>query len=122
MNRNHDVYNMIKQMKYLDIIVLFLLVIICYVISKKYIAICILGFIVSLLSFYSNVYITQYAFNRNLEKSNRIIILSYYIRIFLISIIGIAVFTYNTFSIIAYIVGYTFRFLSLILYVLVMKK
>ncbi|ABK60565.1 MULTISPECIES: ATP synthase subunit I [Clostridium] len=122
MNKDHEVYTMIKQMKYLDIVVLSILVIICYIINKKYIAICTLGFMVSVLSFYLNAYVTEYVFNKNLEKSNQITILSYYIRIFLISIIGIAVFTYNRFNIIAYILGYTFRFFSLILYALVIKK
>ncbi|EDS78087.1 ATP synthase subunit I [Clostridium massiliodielmoense] len=122
MNNDHEVYNMIKQMKYLDIIVLFILVSICYIINKKYIAICTLGFMVSISSFYLNAYITEYVFKKNIEKSNLITILSYYIRIFLITIIGIVVFTYNRFNIIAYILGYTFRFLSLILYALVVKK
>ncbi|KGM96258.1 ATP synthase F0F1 [Clostridium novyi A str. 4552] len=122
MNNDHEVYNMIKQIKYLDIIVLFILVSICYIINKKYIAICTLGFVVSICSFYLNAYITEYVFKKKIEKSNLITILSYYIRVFLITIIGIVVFTYNRFNIIAYILGYTFRFLSLILYALVVKK
>ncbi|AEB76935.1 ATP synthase subunit I [Clostridium botulinum] len=113
---------MIKKIRYLDIVVLVALSILSYIINKKYVGICILGFVVSAISFYSNSLITTYAFEKKLDNSNLIIILSYYLRIFLITIIGIVVFTYNKFNIIAYILGYTFRFFSLVLYALILKK
>ncbi|CAG7839300.1 ATP synthase F0F1 [Clostridium novyi B str. ATCC 27606] len=122
MNKHHEVYNMIKKIKYLDIVVLVALSILSYSINKKYVEICILGFVVSAIGFYWNSLITTYAFKTKLHNSNLIIILNYYLRIFLITIIGIVVFTYNKFNIIAYIVGYTFRFFSLILYALILKK
>ncbi|MCD3298906.1 ATP synthase subunit I [Clostridium botulinum] len=122
MNKHHEVYNMFKKIRYLDIVVLVALSILSYSINKKYVGICILGFMVSAISFYSNSLITTYAFEKKLDNSNLIIILSYYLRIFLITIIGIIIFTYNKFNIIAYILGYTFRFFSLILYALILKK
>ncbi|QGU94136.1 ATP synthase subunit I [Clostridium bovifaecis] len=122
MERNDEIQQMLKNMVYLDLIVGLVLGILVYLINPNYVLICLLGFFLAIVSFYINSYTVKYILTRNKENSKVLIILGYFLRIFLVGIIGVVLFTHNRFNIIAYTLGYTFRFLSLILYGLSLKS
>lgn len=122
MERNDEIQQMLKNMVYLDLIVGLVLGILVYLINPNYVLICLLGFLLAIVSFYINSYTVKYTLTRNKENSKVLVILGYFLRIFLVGIIGVVLFTHNRFNIIAYMLGYTFRFFSLILYGLSLKN
>lgn len=121
MRKDNEVQQMIKKISYLDLIVGLALGIIVYFIKSNYVSVCLLGFFIAIISFQINSFTVQYAFHKNRDNSNFLMILSYFFRMLLVSIIGIILFINNELNLIAYVVGYTAHFLPLIIYALLQR-
>lgn len=122
MKENNDFYQMLKILNYLDIIFGLALGFLVYLINMKYIIPSLLGFIMAIVSFYINSFTIKHIINKSQMKNQGLVILSFNLRILIIGIIGLTLYVYNKFNIIAYIMGYTFRFFSLFSYGLILKK
>lgn len=122
MRENYEFFKMIKTMAYLDLILGLALCLILRIIDKNYLAISLLGFFIAVMSFYINGFLINHAVAKMGEDSKGIIVLSYIVRIVIISAIGLLLFTYNKLNLLSYIGGYTFRIFSLIIYGLIIKN
>ena len=120
MKENNELSQMFKILNYLDIILGLALALLVFFINSKYLLPTILGFIIAVISFYINSLTVNNVLKK--EKKSGLVILSFFLRIISIGLIGLVLYTYNKFYIIAYIMGYTCRFISLFLYGLILKK
>ncbi|MEA4826619.1 MAG: ATP synthase subunit I [Clostridium sp.] len=122
MKNNYEFYQMLRTTRYFDIIFGLALGIAVYLLKSEYLVPCLLGFGIAVISFYINGFTVNYVVGKEKTKNEGLIILSFIARIIIISAIGLVLFTYNKFNVIAYIMGYTFRFISLVSYGLMIKK
>lgn len=122
MKKKYELDNMLKDLKILDLIVGIVLMSITYIVNKHYLWVCILGFMLGIISFCINSYVTKYVFENSENDNSGLILISYFLRIFIITIIGVVLFTYNKLNVIVYIIGYTCNFFSLIIYALFPEK
>jgi len=83
--------------------------------SPKYAMPAVCGVIVVLLSFYCNALITNYAVNKK-GGSKFSIVIGFFIRIVLVSIIGLLFFLHNKYDVLAYMLGYSSNFLVMLFY------
>ncbi|KOA18360.1 ATP synthase I chain [Clostridium homopropionicum DSM 5847] len=120
MKENNEFYQMFKILNYLDIILGLALGVLVFFINTKYLLPSILGFFIAIISFYINAFTVNYVLKK--EKNSGLVILSFILRIIIIGLIGLVLYTYNKFYIIAYVVGYTCRFISLFLYGFILKR
>jgi len=110
-----DFKNMFKKILTYDFIISLIFTAVIYFTAKSYALFFLLGLIIALMNFYINGIIIEYSLSRN-TKNTGMIVLGFFIRVFLVSIIGIIIGRHNMFNIIAYIFGYSSQFISLIYY------
>ncbi|KYH29384.1 MULTISPECIES: ATP synthase subunit I [Clostridium] len=122
MKKNKEVQQLLRSIIRLDLIVGLVLGIVVYFVKSDYVFVCLLGFFLATINFFINSYITEYAIIVNRNNGKVLMVLGYFFRMFLVGIIGAVLFTHNKFNVIAYMLGYTFRFSSLILYGLSLKN
>lgn len=122
MKNNYEFYQMLRTTRYFDIIFGLALGISVYLLKSEYLVPCLLGFGVAVISFYINGFTVNHVIGKEETKNEGLIILSFIARIIVIGAIGLVLFTYNKFNVIAYTMGYTFRFISLLSYGLMIKK
>lgn len=122
MKEKNELSQMFKIFNYLDIVLGLALAVLVGIINRKYLIISVAGYFVAALSFYINSYIVKCAFSSKRFNTKGIVILSYILRVVLISVLGLILFTYNKFYMLAYIIGFSFRFLTLLVYGLIIKK
>ncbi|MFU0824865.1 ATP synthase subunit I [Clostridium sp.] len=122
MKKSDEVQQLLRSIIRLDLIVGLVLGTVVYFIKSDYVFVCLLGFFLAIINFFINSYITEYAIIVNTNNGKVLMVLGYFFRIFLVGIIGAVLFTHNRFNVIAYMLGYTFRFFSLIIYGLSLKN
>lgn len=122
MKKNKEVQQLLRSIIRLDLIVGLVLGIVVYFVKSDYVFVCLLGFFLATINFFINSYITEYAIIVNRNNGKVLMVLGYFFRMFLVAIIGAVLYTHNRFNVIAYMLGYTFRFSSLILYGLSLKN
>jgi len=120
MKDNNEFYQMFKILNYFDIILGLALGLLMFFINGKYLLPSIMGFSLAVLSFYINAFTVKHVLKKG--KNTGLVILGFALRIISIGVIGLILFTYNKFYIIAYIMGYTCRFISLFLYGFILKR
>jgi ATP synthase protein I len=122
MKENYEIFKMLKTMASLDLIVGLALCILVGIIDRNYLITSLLGFFMAVMSFYINAYLINRAVAGNKKNSKGIVTLNFLLRVVIISAIGLLLFTYNKFSLLTYIGGYSCRVFSLIMYGLIIKN
>ncbi|MCY6355485.1 ATP synthase subunit I [Clostridium sp. ZS2-4] len=121
MKKDDELYSMLRKISSIDYIIGILLIFTVFQIYRKYLMALVLGFILAIINFHINGYAVNYAFSKKKLNSNTVIILSYYLRVAVAGIIGVMLFTYNKFNVLAYILGYNMHFISLTIYGVYLK-
>jgi len=107
---------MLKKIISYWLIVAIILGVLTYLIFPKYILVFILGLFVALSNFIINTIIINFMLIRANGKYTFLVSISYTLRILIICIIGLILFTYNRFNVIAYMCGFCSYFICLVLY------
>ncbi|MCY6485621.1 ATP synthase subunit I [Clostridium aestuarii] len=116
MKKNDRVCHMLEKIKFLDFIMGIILILIVYFRAKEYLLAVVLGCILAIINFHVNTYITTYALTKKSLNANMVIIFGYFLRIFIVGIIGTLIFIHNEINVIAYVIGYTTHLISIVLY------
>jgi len=87
-----------------------------YLIFPKYIVVFILGLFIALSNFIISTTVIKFMLLRANGKYSFIATLSFILRVLIICIIGLILFTYNRFNVIAYMCGFCSYFICLVLY------
>lgn len=115
-----DLQLTIKRVVFFNVIVGFILTMVVYVLSKRYIPILLLGLAVATFNFVINGLVTSCVVSKQGGKIYSF--LSSIVRVVLVAVIGYVLYTYNTLNVIFYILGYSAQFISLVLYGLTVKS
>lgn len=121
MKKDDELYSMLNKITSIDCIVGIFLIFVIFQIYRKYALVSLLGFILAIINFHINSYTVNYAFSKRNLNSNAVITLSYCLRVAVVAIIGVVLFTYNKFNVLAYMLGYNMHFISLIIYGIYLK-
>ena len=113
---NSDFKKMFKKIALYDFFVSFVFTILIFFIAKLYALFFLTGLIIALFNFYINGITVAYSLNNKNIKNSWIIVVGSLIRVLLVSIIGFVIGRHNMFNIIAYILGYSSQFISLVYY------
>lgn len=111
-----DFQIMFKKIAIYDFFISLLFTAVIYFIAKSYALIFLLGVIIALTSFYINGITVEYSLSNKNKKNTGVIILGFFIRVFLVAVIGFLIGRNNIFNIITYILGYSSQFISLVFY------
>lgn len=122
MKKNNEIQEMLKKTACTDLIVGLILIAIVYAVNSNYTLVCLLGFLVAIVNFYINSFVTSCVMTNDNVNRNLLIILGFVFRIILAGVIGIILYVHNKINIIVYALGYSFRFFSLVLYGLLSEK
>jgi len=83
--------------------------------APKYALAAVCGVIVALLSFYCNTLAISYAVDK--KGGNKLtIVISFILRVVLVSVIGLLFFLHNKHDVLAYMLGYSTNFFAMIFY------
>ena len=113
---NSDFKNMFKKIALYDCLIALVFTAVIYFITKSYALFFLLGLIIALTSFYVNGITVEYSLGNKNVKNRSIIIVVFFLRILLVSVVGFIIGRHNMFNIIAYIFGYSSQFISLVYY------
>ena len=113
---NSDFKNMFKKIALYDFFISLIFTAVIYFIAKSYALFFLLGLIIALMNFYVNGITVEYSLNNKNTKNTGIIVVGFFIRVLLVSVIGFIIGRHNMFNIIAYIFGYSSQFISLVYY------
>ena len=120
---NDEIKSMLKKIFIYDIVVAIIFsVIIMAAIRLDYAVIFLLGLAISFGSFYLNAFTSNYAIEGRRKMSKSIIVLSFFLRVIAVALIGAILFTFNKYYVIAYIFGYSTHFISILIYGLTIKE
>ena len=108
-------YMLIKIFRYW-LIVTITLGTLTYLIFPKYIVVFILGLFVGLSNFAINTIVIKFILLKANGKYGILASISFTLRILIVCIIGLILFTYNRFNVIAYMCGFCSYFICLVLY------
>lgn len=111
-----DFQIMFKKIAIYDFFISLVFTAVIYFIAKSYALIFLLGVIIALTSFYINGITVEYSLSNKNKKNTGVIILGFFIRVFLVAVIGFLIGRNNIFNIITYILGYSSQFISLVFY------
>jgi len=106
---------MLKKVTMLYIIVGVFTLGISMVWSPKYALPAVCGVLVVLLCFYGNALVMNYAVNKK-GGSKFSIFINFFMRVVLVSIIGLLFFIHNKYDVLAYMLGYSSNFLVMLFY------
>ena len=113
---NSDFKIMFKKIVLYDCFISLIFTAVIYFIAKSYALFFLLGLIIALTNFYVNGITVEYSLNNKNTKNKGFIVAGFFIRVFLVSVIGFIIGRHNMFNIIAYIFGYSSQFISLVYY------
>ncbi len=113
---NSDFKNMFKKIALYDFFISLIFTAVIYFTAKSYALFFLLGLIIALMNFYVNGITVEYSLNNKNTKNTGIIVVGFFIRVLLVSVIGFIIGRHNMFNIIAYIFGYSSQFISLVYY------
>lgn len=103
---------MLKNIIMLDIIIGIVSSIIIFIFWNTYTLFFVLGLAIAIINFSISSIITGLLFNNIGPRNLSLYIISFLLRISIVSIIGYVVFTYNKLNVLAYMVGYTMHLLG----------
>jgi ATP synthase protein I len=81
-----------------------------------------LGLFVAFISLFINAFVTNAGFTGEGTANKFFILVVFFIRVILVSVIGIIIYTHNITNMIVYIAGYSLQFVSIVLYGLTTKN
>lgn len=113
---NSDFKNMLKKIILYDFFISLIFTAVIYFTAKSYALFFLLGLIIALTNFYINGITIEYSLDNENTKNKGIIVIGFFIRVFMVSVIGFIIGRHNMFNIIAYIFGYSSQFISLVYY------
>ena len=111
-----DFRKMFRKIAIYDFFISLIFTVAIYFIAKEYALFFLLGLIIALVNFYVNGITVEYSLANNNKKSTGIMVFGSFIRVFLVSVIGFIIGRHDIFIIIAYIIGYSSQFISLVYY------
>jgi ATP synthase protein I len=113
---NNDFKDMFKKIVLYDFFISLIFTVVIYFTVKSYALFFLLGLIIALMNFYVNGITVEYSLDNKNTKNKGIMVVGFFIRVFLVSVIGFIIGRHNMFNIIAYIFGYSSQFISLVYY------
>ena len=113
---NSDFKSMFKKIALYDCFIALIFTAMIYFIAKSYALFFLLGLIIALTNFYVNGITTEYSLDNKNVKNRGIMVVGFFMRVLLVSVIGFIIGRHNMFNIIAYIFGYSSQFISLVYY------
>ena len=119
---NDDLQYMLKKILVYDLIIGLIFNLVLYLISPIWATYFLLGLFVAFISFLINAFITNASFTGEGNASKLFILVGFFIRVILVSVIGIIIYTHNITNMVVYISGYSLQFISIVLYGLTIKK
>ncbi|WP_461206696.1 hypothetical protein [Clostridium sp. DL1XJH146] len=99
-----------------DIFLGIILIIITYSLFRRYTIYALLGMAIALLSFISNEFVTVRLFQWKKVNYRFLIVIFYYLRIFIIALIGFWFFIEEPYSVFFFLAGIFVHYMSLVLY------
>lgn len=112
----NDLGDMFRKVIVFDVIVAVVLTSLVQIIFKRYSLIFLSGLALALINFIINGIITEYML---LKKKNKYVIstfLGFIFRVVVVCSIAIIIYKKDQFNVVAYMLGYSFHFISLTLY------
>ena len=106
----------LKKLLIYDFFISLVFTAVIYFTAKSYVLFFLLGLIIALMNFYVNGITVEYSLDNKNTKNTGIIVVGFFIRVLLVSVIGFIIGRHNMFNIIAYIFGYSSQFISLVYY------
>jgi ATP synthase protein I len=107
---------MLKRIIYYWLMVAITLGVLAYLIFPKYLVVFILGLFIALGNFVVNTIIIKFILLNANGKYGFISSISFILRILIVCIIALILYTYNKFNVIAYMGGFCSYFICLVLY------
>jgi len=112
----NDFKSMFKKIVLYDFFISLIFTAVIYFTAKSYALFFLLGLIIALMNFYLNGIIVEYSLDNRNNKKTWIMVVGFFIRVFVVSVVGFLIGRHNMFNIIAYIFGYSSQFISLLYY------
>lgn len=116
-----DIIKMIKKVSLYDVIIGLLICIPVYIIFTDFTGALLIGILVSIINFAVSSIITDLLMNSKQGNYMPIYLLSFIIRITIVSLIGFVLFTQNRYNVFAYAGGYTVNLLGVSIYSMTKK-
>ena len=114
---NSSFNKMFKKIALYDFFISLVFTTVIYFTAKSYTLFFLLGLIIALMNFYVNGITVEYSLdNKNMKNKAILVVVGSFIRVFMVSMIGFVIGRHNMFNIIAYILGYSAQFISLVYY------
>ena len=107
-----DTYEMLKRVILCDVIIILLSFIISIIYFKEYTAIIIIGIIISVINFLLNAVITNYSMK--IPGGAILIVIGALARVGIAGAFAVILYNNNMGNIIAYIIGYSLHYISII--------
>lgn len=113
---------MLIKIGYFDALVGFIMTMVVAFVSSKYAWVFLFGIAIAAINFSINGVLTD-LFSRNNQGNLMLFtLLSLIIRVVVVGVIGLVLFTYNQFNVLFFMFGYSSHFIGLILYALTIKS
>ncbi|MFT8314552.1 MAG: ATP synthase subunit I [Clostridium sp.] len=117
---NVEVKEILKKVISFDIIIVALSSVICYIFFKLYTYMLVIGLLLAALNFILNSIISNYSLKKD---GNKIIgVIGSIIRIIITGSIAVLLCKDNKFNFVAFLIGYTLHYISIVLYGITINK
>lgn len=113
---------MYKRINFFNFFIAIIGTTVIYVIDKKYAVFFLLGLILASISLLVNLISVNFILGKSKGKYGLITFLALFFRVVIVCGIGLMVFNYLEFAIIAFILGYSSQLISLVLYGINIKE
>ncbi|MFL0250489.1 ATP synthase subunit I [Clostridium neuense] len=117
-----NIKSMLKSIIIGDVILAVLICAFSLVVKSSYVVIALLGLLVAALNFTANSILTDFVYIKKKKCDKIFLLIGGIIRVAIICVIAIILCKINKFYIIAYIVGFTAQYISIIIYGLKVKN
>ncbi|WP_446898304.1 ATP synthase subunit I [Clostridium sp. LBM24168] len=111
-----DILDMIKKVSIIDSVIGIIAAFVIQILFKNYGLFVMLGMCIALFNFFINSAVGGLIFKNLKNSSVSLYIISFFIRIAIAAGIGYAVFTYDKYSTVAYLFGYTSHLMGIYIY------
>lgn len=116
-----NIKSMLKSIIICDVILAVLIGALALVVKSSYIGAALLGLLIAALSFAANSILTNFIFVK--QKCNKIFLLiGGIVRVAIVCLVAYVLYKINEFYIIAYMVGFTAQYISIVVYGLKVKN
>jgi ATP synthase protein I len=113
---------MFKRINFFNFFIALIGIAVIYFIDKKYAVFFLLGLILASVSLLLNLIFVNFILCKTKNKYGVITSIGFAFRVVIVCVIGLMVFEYYNFAIIAYILGYSSQLISLVLYGINIKE